>query len=61
MSWKHTNEWLEQCSTMVQYAATEANPEGLAAAAKWYTDRFQQLGFLYKPSKTKTHHTDHYS
>lgn len=45
MTWKHTQEWLKQCSTLVQYEATEANSDGLAAAAKWYTTRFEQLGF----------------
>ena len=45
MTWKHTQEWLEQCSTMVEYAATEANPSGLLSASKWYINRFEQLGF----------------
>lgn len=45
MTWKHTQEWLSQCSTMVQYESTEANPDGLAAAAEWYTNRFEDLGF----------------
>lgn len=53
MTWKHTQEWLEQCSTMVQYAATEANPDGLAAAAKWYINRFEQLGFSVQTIENK--------
>ena len=53
MTWKHTQEWLEQCSTMVQYAATEANPDGLAAAAKWYINRFEQLGFSVQTIQNK--------
>ena len=53
MTWKHTQEWLEQCSTMVQYAATEANPDGLAAAAKWYINRFEQLGFSVQAIENK--------
>ena len=53
MTWKHTQEWLEQCSTMVQYAATEANPDGLDAAAKWYINRFEQLGFSVQTIENK--------
>ena len=45
MTWKHTEKWMQQCSTLVHYQATEANPEGLTAAANWYTSQFEKLGF----------------
>ena len=53
MTWRHTHEWLEHCSTLVQYEATEENPAGLAAAANWYTTRFEQLGFSVKTIENK--------
>ncbi len=53
MAWRHTQEWLKHCSTLVQYQATEKNPEGLAAAAKWYAARFEQLGFSVKTIENK--------
>ena len=45
MTWEHTEQWLSDCSTLVQFQATEANPEGLESAAAWYATRFQELGF----------------
>ena len=36
MTWRHIEQWIQHCSTLVQYQATEENPEGLAAAANWY-------------------------
>ena len=53
MTWRHTQEWLKHCSTLVQYEATEENPDGLAAAANWYTTRFEQLGFSVKNIENK--------
>ena len=53
MTWRHTQEWLKDCATLVQYQATEKNPNGLAAAANWYTARFEKLGFSVKTIENK--------
>ena len=53
MTWKHTEKWMQQCSTLVHYQATEANPEGLTAAANWYTSQFEKLGFSVQTIENK--------
>ena len=45
MTWEHEEKWFEQCSKLVGFQATEANPMGLMKAADWYIKRLNELRF----------------